>query len=55
VDWRAFTLSGWQSETALKPVQASLKKFTSDSETWPVTVTSPQGTKFDCNANAYVN
>jgi hypothetical protein len=54
-DWRAFTLSGWQSETALKPVQASLKKYTAESETWPVTVTSPQGTRFDCNANAYVD
>jgi Domain of unknown function (DUF4153) len=47
-DWRAFTLTQLWAEVALKPVQASLKQYKAGTETWPVTVTSPQGNEFDC-------
>ena len=52
-DWRAFTLTGLWGQAALKPVQASLKQYKLQAEAWPVTVTSPQGNKFDCYSNMY--
>lgn len=54
-DWRAFTLSRYQAEAALKPLQPSLKKYTTPSQDYPVTLTSPQGTKFDCSANTFTD
>jgi hypothetical protein len=54
VDWRAFTLSGFQSEAALKHLQPNLKKYTTPSQEWPVTLTSPNGTKFDCSATTII-
>jgi hypothetical protein len=47
-DWRDFTLSRFLGETALKPVQASLKGYKFQSDGRPVSVTSPKGNKFDC-------
>jgi hypothetical protein len=47
-DWRAFTLSHFRGEAALKPVQASLKGYKLQTDASPVSVTSPKGNKFDC-------
>lgn len=51
-DWRAFTLTRFWSEAALKPVQASLKQYKLQSEAWPVTVTTPGGKTYDCFGNS---
>jgi hypothetical protein len=50
-DWRAFTLTRFWSEAALKPVQANLKQYKLQSEAWPVTVTAPGGQTYDCFSN----
>jgi hypothetical protein len=47
-DWRAFTLSRYWAQSALKPVQASLDKFQLQADDQPVAVTSPAGHHFDC-------
>ena len=49
-DWRSFTLTRFQAETALKPIQESLKQYKLQKNSAPVTVTSPAGKKFNCES-----
>jgi hypothetical protein len=47
-DWRSFTLTAFQAEAALKPVQHSLEQYQYQAEVEPVTVTSTTGKKYNC-------
>ncbi len=52
-DWRAFTLTGFWSESALQTVQPGPKGYLLQTDDAPVTVTSPAGKKFNCQSSAY--
>jgi hypothetical protein len=50
--WRAFTLTHFWGAAALQPLQTSLKSYKVKPDTWPVTVTSPDGTTFSCSSSS---
>ena len=54
-EWRAFTLTNFWSASALDSVPSSLKQYNLKDDAWPVTVTSPQGIKFNCYAETSVD
>jgi hypothetical protein len=54
-DWRAFTLTQFWSDLALKTVQPGLKRYQLQKDASPVTVTSPTGKKFNCWNFSYEN
>ena len=54
-DWRAFTLTGFWSESALQKVQPGLKGYLLQTDVTPVTVTSPAGKKFNCQSTTYAD
>jgi hypothetical protein len=47
-DWRAFTLTQFWSDSALKTVQSSLNRYQLQAGDGPVTIVSPTGKKFPC-------
>ena len=47
-DWRAFTLTQFWSEAALKTVQPNLNRYNLQTSATPVTVTTPAGKTFKC-------
>jgi hypothetical protein len=47
-DWRAFTLTQFWSDSALKTVQPDLKRYQLQAGDGPVTVSSPAGKIFNC-------
>jgi hypothetical protein len=50
-EWQSFTLSRFQSQAALKQIQANLDKYQLQTGERPATVSSPAGTHFDCYGN----
>jgi len=47
-DWRSFTFSKWQADMALQRVQNELAGYRVIDETWPVRISSPLGTTYEC-------
>jgi hypothetical protein len=48
LDWRSFTLSGWQSANALRLVQSSLDAYQVKQVDWEMQVLSPAGSTYNC-------
>ena len=46
--WQSFHFSDYWAKSSLQPVIASLASYRIDSTSWPVTVTTPLKTKYDC-------
>jgi hypothetical protein len=48
--WQAFHLSNYQADQTLRALEPDLNKYQFDDQTWPQTVTSPQGHQFECSS-----
>ncbi len=51
--WQSFHLSGYQATLALQSLADELKNYRADNRSWPVTVITPLGEKYDCSSDTY--
>jgi hypothetical protein len=51
--WQSFHLSQSRAETSLRLVADNLRTYTVENKSWPVTVKTPLGEKFDCSSEIY--
>lgn len=50
-DWRSFTLSGWQAETAMNGVKERLDRYRSIDDQWPLQILTPGNVSYNCYAS----
>jgi hypothetical protein len=51
--WQSFHLSQYWADMSLRRVADQLKTYTVENSSWPVTVETPLGEKFDCSSTTY--
>lgn len=51
--WQSFHLSQYRADLSLRLIAETLKTYSADNSSWPVTVKTPLGEKYDCSSATF--
>jgi hypothetical protein len=51
--WQSFQLSQYRADLSLRQMADKLKTYAADNSSWPVTIQTPLGEKYDCSSYTY--